>query len=385
MSEFQCYQFRSFDRPLTESERKEVSSWSSRVEVSSNAATFIYHYGDFRKSPEKVVEQYFDAMLYFTNWGTRQLLFRLPEQLIDAKAIERFCVEHEWSSGYISLTKKGKVYLLDIHYSDEEGGEWMEDDDFDLGIIGQIREDILSGDFSALYLIWAQFSKPYEDDDDFIVKKGKKSSQPSYPEVPANLKKLSSALSAFIEFFYIEMDLVSAIQSVSQSSNIPEVNYEKLLIELTEKERIEWLLRLINGEPKLDFSLKKRLEKLLPAQDSPKATTTFTPAQLFAKTIEERKKREQKEAAASKAAFLKKMKKFEKQEDEMWESVGTDLARQTGKAYDQATATLKDLRDLAVHKGLLEVFDGKMRALKEEYAKRSSLIGRWKKAGLLAL
>jgi hypothetical protein len=54
------------------------------------------------------------------------------------------------------------------------------------------------------------------------------------PPVPANLKKLSAALKAFIEFFEIETDLVAAIQSVSRSTKQPEVNYKNLLRELPE-------------------------------------------------------------------------------------------------------------------------------------------------------
>ena len=69
MGEFQCYQFRSFDRPLTETELEEVNALSSRGQVTSHSATFIYHYSDFRHRPEYVVEQYFDAMIYFANWG----------------------------------------------------------------------------------------------------------------------------------------------------------------------------------------------------------------------------------------------------------------------------------------------------------------------------
>ncbi len=76
MGEFQCYKFKTIDRPLTESERREVDALSSRGEVSSTSATFIYHYSDFRHKPETVFEKYFDAMLYFTNWGTRRLMFR---------------------------------------------------------------------------------------------------------------------------------------------------------------------------------------------------------------------------------------------------------------------------------------------------------------------
>jgi len=35
-----------------------------------------YQFGDFRGRPAQALEQYFDAMLYLANWGTRRLMFR---------------------------------------------------------------------------------------------------------------------------------------------------------------------------------------------------------------------------------------------------------------------------------------------------------------------
>ena len=90
--------------------------------------------------------------------GTKRLLLRLPADLIDKKSIKPFCIEHEWAEDYISLHKKEHVYLLDINYQNEDGGYWMEEDDFDINDMGQIRDDILRGDYRALYLIWAQFA-----------------------------------------------------------------------------------------------------------------------------------------------------------------------------------------------------------------------------------
>ena len=80
MSEFQQYQFQTIDRPLTEAQRKEVNSWSSRAAASSTSVTFTYHYGDFSQDEEKVLAEFFDAMLYVANWGTKQLMFRFPQK-----------------------------------------------------------------------------------------------------------------------------------------------------------------------------------------------------------------------------------------------------------------------------------------------------------------
>jgi hypothetical protein len=226
MGEFQCYQFRSFERPLTAKEREEVESFSSRAEVSSHTATFVYHYGDFRKDPEMVVAEYFDAMLYFANWGTRRLIFRLPAAELDVVAVQRFCLTSEWSSDYITLTKMKDIYLLDINYENEDGGGWMDEADFDLGEIGKLRDDILAGDYRALYLIWAQFSRPAEDEEEGFTEE---TAHDDNPPVPANFKKLTSALTAFTHFFEIDKDLIAAIQSVSANQATSPPDYEKLL------------------------------------------------------------------------------------------------------------------------------------------------------------
>ena len=44
-----------------------------------------YNWGDFRGSPKALMERYFDAFLYVASWGSRQLMFRLPREQLDAK------------------------------------------------------------------------------------------------------------------------------------------------------------------------------------------------------------------------------------------------------------------------------------------------------------
>ena len=62
MSEYQHYEFQAIDRPLTEDEQAAVSQLSSRVQLSSTKAIFIYNYGDFPDDPFQVLAKYFDAL-----------------------------------------------------------------------------------------------------------------------------------------------------------------------------------------------------------------------------------------------------------------------------------------------------------------------------------
>jgi len=58
MSEFQIYQFKSIDRLLTDAERKEIGSWSSRTKPTATSATFTYAYGDFPKQKAHLPDIY---------------------------------------------------------------------------------------------------------------------------------------------------------------------------------------------------------------------------------------------------------------------------------------------------------------------------------------
>lgn len=82
MSEHQYYEFQTLDRPLTAKAQEEMLWLSSRVQLTSTSAAFVYNYGSFRGNPRDVLLQYFDAMLYTSNWGSHQLMFRFPANII---------------------------------------------------------------------------------------------------------------------------------------------------------------------------------------------------------------------------------------------------------------------------------------------------------------
>jgi len=258
MSEFQVYQFKSIDRPLTDAERKEIGTWSSRTIPTATSATFTYAYGDFPKEAEKAVEKYFDAMLYAANWGTKRLIFRLPKNQINVEELSAYIFEDETSMDTIKLKKCKSCYLLDIHFSNEEGGAWLSEDDYSLGDLVPLRDCIIEGDYRALYLVWrqfAQFATAEEDEEEDMM-------EHVPPPVPANLSKLNAPLKAFIEFFEIGEDIVSTAKASSIVQETPDFDYGTLLDRLPDTERNGWLLRLANGEPRLELTFKKRLQQL---------------------------------------------------------------------------------------------------------------------------
>ena len=83
MSEYQYYEFQAIDRPLSEEEQRYIRSLSSRVTPTPTQAAFTYSFGDFRGDPLKVLERYYDALLYLANWGSKRLAFRFPRAVVD--------------------------------------------------------------------------------------------------------------------------------------------------------------------------------------------------------------------------------------------------------------------------------------------------------------
>ena len=81
MSEYQYYDFRAIDQALTKAEIAALRSISTRATITSTSFTNHYEWGDLKADPFKLLEKYFDAFVYVTNWGTREFYLRLPWEL----------------------------------------------------------------------------------------------------------------------------------------------------------------------------------------------------------------------------------------------------------------------------------------------------------------
>ena len=155
MSEFQYYDFRSIDKPLTDSERREINAWSSRSNASSHRATFNYSYGSFGKNPRDCVARYFDALFYTANWGTRHIIFRFPKKMVDYDALKAFQIDASYATGYttgIEITRRDEYVLVEFEYCDEDYAEWIDESDDTLSALLPLREDILNGDYRSLFV-----------------------------------------------------------------------------------------------------------------------------------------------------------------------------------------------------------------------------------------
>jgi hypothetical protein len=373
MSEYQYYEFQALDALLTHEAQAEMHRLSSRVQLTANSAAFMYNFGDFRGDPYTVLARHFDAMLYVTNWGTRQLMFRFPAGAIPdpVRNAYHFPESLEWST-------KGDYVILNIELNEEDfDGRWIEGEGR-LSGLAQIRTDLMRGDYRALYLAWLQMARQeldvMEEEEDLTE-----------PPVPPNLRVLSPALRNFIDFFTIDADLVTAAAQKSPEAGMSNEQLKAGIGQLSEEEKIVFLEKLLQGEPHLDVVLAHRLHELAGTDEAAQpASERRTLRQIEAASKIVRQRRLEAERQKAQAAHLKKLEQVAARHDQLWEQIPDLIEQKKANTYDEAVRILKDLHDLALHQQRLPDFNDRLAVLLSRYPTLQGLHKRLKAAQLVS-
>ncbi len=376
MSEYQYYEWQTLERPLTADEQKAVNGLSSHIDVTSSQAIVTYEWSNFKHDSIQVLAKYFDSFLYLADWGTRRLAFRFPKGLVDEAALAPYCDEY-----HLTFKEVGKVQILEFEMDEEEGfEEWMDTRGV-LSTLSRLREDILQGDFRTLYLAWLKAmsmeSDGYEEDED----DPESLSCDPEPPLPAGLKQLTPALKELIDFFEIDDHLVAAAAQRSPDlSPALDSDYAHFISRLSRPECDGFLLKFANNEPGAAVALRKKLltfEKVEPA--APNQPRTFGELLKAAGELEAAEKRRQ--AEERRKAHVAEMQNLAKRETQTWQEIETLLQGRTTKAYDEATALLVKLQQLAEFQETQVLFRQQIHSLAERFKGRTSLIARWKAKG----
>jgi hypothetical protein len=380
VSEYQYYEFLAIDQALDERQQGELRALSTRADISATKFVNEYHWSDFRGNPRALMERYFDAFLYFANWGDRQLMLRLPAGLLDLETAQRYCVDDELTGAW----QHDDHVILSFMYQDE-GGDWDYTDDPRLGALLPIREELAGGDYRALYLAWLTTVGIYLDWEDVDAEEVE-------PPVPAGLSKLTGSQRALVEFLRIDEDLlaVAAQASPPLGAGPSDDGLAKFVKRLPQNEKDALLVRAANGDSRGIADLRRRyrnLHAIMPETGSRTVGELIDAASAReaerreeeARRAEELRARREREAAGARE---KRLDALAVDEEAAWQKVDVLIATKNQREYDAAVSLLIDLKALSARSGDELKFTERYQQLREDHRRKPSLMQRFDAAGL---
>ena len=365
MSEYQCYEFVALDRPLTSKQMSELRAISTRADISPTRFWNEYEWGDLKADPAKLVERYFDAHLYFANWGTHRLMLRMPKARVDLKALRMYFV----GTHAARLMVCSEHILLDLGSDTEEPA----DDEMiqsSLAVLSALRAELMRGDLRCAYLAWLLAVQSNDLDDDAVE-----------PLVPTGLASLSAAQQAMTEFLRIDDDLLAAAASESAESVDIDDEIRRWVTRLPSGEKNKWLLRAIDDD---DLTLGGELRRAFRATRSPRAAAkrrTVDELQACAET--HRSERENAQAVratkareAAEKARQRRLDKLGRDADAAWAKLEKLVY---ASDYDEAMTLAVDLWDLAARDDDAKIFAVRFETMRKRLLRHRGFFDRWKR------
>ena len=380
MSEYQYYEFQAIDRPLTDREMAELRALSTRARITSTSFVNTYQWGDFKGRPDVLMEKYFDAFVYFANWGTRILKFRLPRRLVDLETASVYC-----RGDGASLKSTKDVVVFSFCHDREPEDDWDENGEGVMASLIPLRDSVLDGDLRPLYLGWL-----------LCVQQDQVKGRALEPPVPPGLGSLEGPVHAFADFLQIDRDLIEAAAQGSPDAEpsglreddvrqwvqgLPVASKDDLLLRLAVEEGVHLRAELLQKyrhsrkpEPSANRSLmslarRRTVGDLLAAAEGREAVRLREAAERASRERERRKAQE----AAARAMYLRDLAKGERR---AWAKVDALIARRQPTFYGQAVTLLKDLGEVCEGDGRKAEFKQRIRQLREKHSRKPTFISR---------
>jgi len=380
MSEYQYYEFRAVDKPLTEKDLQALRNISTRARITPTSFVNEYNWGDLKADPLKLVERYFDAFLYVANWGTHWFMLKVPQSLVDVDLVNEYLFGES-----VVIHEKGDHLIFEFT-SETEDYEWEESEGW-LSSLISLRAEILQGDYRSLYLAWLFCAQMGEIEDDELE-----------PPVPPNLADFNTPLKSFVDFMRIDTDLIAVAveNSIHEGRQTDPAALKAWIRILPESEKDDILFRLIaEPSPHLGSGLMQRFHQTVSAKANSKmrkqqrtVKDLISKAETFA---EERKRRASEQKAREQArkkkeraiAREKYIKGLDGHEDSIWKKVNKFIDSKQPAKYDEAVKLLVDLRDLNKMTGKENAFNKRLKTICENHHRKLNFLNRMRMKGLI--
>jgi hypothetical protein len=363
MSEYQCYEFVAVDRPLTSKEMAELRAISTRAEITPTRFWNEYQWGDLKSDPAKLVERYFDAHMYFANWGTHRLMLRVPARRVDVKALRTYFVGDAARAKVV-----GEYLILDLHSEDEEP-DYYEESQGSLGALVPLRIELMRGDLRPAYLAWL-----------LGVQTDEVAAKDIEPPVPPGLADLTAAQAALVEFLRIDVDLLAAAAVASAADVDDTTDLRAWASTLTPRAKDAWLARAIE-DPELALGAELRRAFRGETKLPPRPGRRVAALRAAAETLREKREQaerlaKEKAKRAAEAAKKKRLDTLATRLDSAWRELEAMIDK---KEYDAAMKLAVDLRDLAKREGSAAPFAKPFEEMRKRQLRRRGFFDRWKR------
>ncbi|MEO3813831.1 hypothetical protein ABGB17_32955 [Sphaerisporangium sp. B11E5] len=239
MGEYQYYEFLALDHPLTPGKLAEVRELSASAEIGVTGFVDHYESGDFDGDPRDMVERYYDVHLYLSDYGSRQLMLRVPQKLLPLDTVRPYLLDEQ-----VEAWVSGDHLVLDLR-SEDDDADWDEDDERLLLPLSALRDELASGDLRPLYLAWLAAVGTWERDEDAFDDDFEAETE---PPVPAGLAALTPAQRCLADFLRLDPDLLTTAATLSPALAAPLAPQADLIAALPDPDKSSLLLRTASGE-----------------------------------------------------------------------------------------------------------------------------------------
>ncbi|MGB7923527.1 MAG: hypothetical protein WCF57_09805 [Pyrinomonadaceae bacterium] len=357
---------------------KELRAISTRAKITPTSFVNEYHWGDFKGDEYDFLTRYFDAFVYVANWGTHRFMLRLPKVLIDTREVLSYCGSH-----YFSARAGGDSLILDFRSETEEYEDWEETGEL-MASLAPLRAELLRGDRRSLYLGWLLRAQEEELGEGEVE-----------PPVPDGLNSLSAPLARLADFLRIDQDLLAITAERSSTESDANAGLAEWIAALPVKEKNQLLLDVVQGQDAhIGAQLLVRFQSSRKAKEEAQSERQrHTVGELLDAAAHHRTERKREEARRAAAARARKeavqararaeyLDRLAPREDAVWKEVERLVATRLPKAYDEATALLVDLRDMAERANVSTQFMSRLANIIGRYSNRPGLLKRLKRVGL---
>jgi len=298
------------------------------------------------------------------------LMIRLPARMIDRHLLDAFLGKVDCAE----LMVVGENLILDIVRDEVEFEDWDDGSGW-LAALAPLRAEVLAGDLRLFYLLWLMAVEA----DAF---------EPGDPEPMSGIGPMTGTLEAFVNFFGLDPYLVrSAAERSADASAKSSDGARRVITAMTDREKTEILMRLLDGDPHVPAELRAAVRnRLAPGTDaSPAAARTVGELRSRAQAIRLARQRTEAERAAAdrkrqvevaEKARRARLDEIKRRGESVWSEIESEIERRNAPGYDKAASLLLDLRAIAEERGAVEDFASRLRTIRERHARKERFIER---------